>query len=219
MALIAVATLAGLAVLLLGVAQLVLPPLAQDRLRGELSAHGRVRSVRVSAFPALKLLFDRADSVSITMSELHTAVSRSGDLLARAHETARLDVLIDTASIGPLALHDVRLSARGDRLHGEASVSQAALQSALPPGLGVQPIASGDGRLLLRGSIGLFGIGVSADALLSAMDGKLVIEPVGVPFGGLARLTVYSDPRVAISGVGASDAPGGFVFSADGRLR
>ena len=216
---IALPALAGLALVLLVAAQLILPSVAASRLRDELSAHGTVQSVKVRAFPALKLLWGEADSVSIRMGELHTAVVQSGDLLAKANETGNLEVLIGTASVGPLALHDLRLHAHGGELQGQASVTEAELNAALPPGLGVQPIASGDGRLLLRGSASLFGFGVSADSLLSAQDGKLVIEPAGLPLGGLARLTVYADPRIAITGVGVSPSPGRFTFTADGRLR
>lgn len=219
MALIAVASLAGVALLLLVAAQLILPSLAANRLRDELSVHGRVESVSVSAFPAVKLLWGEADSVRIRMSVLHTAVTQSGDLLARGHETGELDVRIAAATVGPLALHDVRLTSSDGRLHGQASASDAELAAALPRGLTLQPIASGSGELLLRGSASLFGIGLSANALLSAQDGRLVIQPVGIPFGGLAQVTVFDDPRVAITGVGASAYAGGFTFTADGRLR
>jgi hypothetical protein len=217
-ALIVTAAIAGLVIVLLGVAQLVLPSIAADRLRDELSAHGSVQSVTVRAFPAVKLLAGRADSVTIRMKALRSAVRQSGDLLARADHTDRLEVTIATASIGPLALHDVRVLARDGKLDARAAVSAAALRAALPPGLDVAPIASGDGRLLLRGSASLFGIGLSAEALLSTVDGTIVVEPVGLPFGSLARFTVYADNRIAITSLGASAYPGGYNFTAAGKL-
>jgi hypothetical protein len=213
------AALVGLILVLLVVAQLVLPSLAARRLRDELSAHGRVTSVSVHAFPAVKLLWNRADSVTIKMSELHSDVRLSGDLLARAHETGKLDVRIAAATVGPLAAHDVHVVAHDGRLDARSSVSEAELRAALPPGLDVQPVASGGGQLLLRGSASLFGIGISADALLSAQAGNLVIQPVGLPLASLARLTVFADPRIAVEGVGASAYPGGFTFTVSGRLR
>lgn len=219
MALTVAAALAALVVVLLVAAQLLLPSIAAQRLRDELSAHGRVTSVSVHAFPAVKLLWNRADSVTITMSELHSDVRQSGDLLARAHDTGRLDVRVAAATIGPLISHDVHLVAHDGRLDARASVDDAALRTALPPGLDVQPVASGGGQLLLRGSASLFGIGISADALLSAQQGDLVIQPVGLPFGGLARLTLFADPRVAVQGVGANAYTGGFTFTVDALLR
>jgi hypothetical protein len=219
MIVIAAGVLAGVVLVLLVVAQLVLPQVAADRLRHELSAHGRVTSVHVSAFPAIKLLWDRADSVTVRMSSLSSDVRLSGDLLSRAHETGRLDVRIGTARVGPLEGHDVRVLARGDVVHARASVSDGELAGALPLGLELAPVASGGGQLLLRGSASLFGIGFSADALLSASDGSLVIQPVGLPLASLARLTVFADPRIDVEGVGASAYDGGYTFTVDARLR
>ena len=218
-ALTVAAAVAGLIVVVLVVAQLALPSVAARRLRDELSAHGHVTSVSVSAFPAVKLLWNRADSVTIRMSELHSDVPLSGDLLSRSHDTGKLDVQIATATVGPLAAHDVHVVERNGHLDTHASVSDAELRAALPPGLDVQPVASGGGQLLLRGSASLFGFGISADALLSAQDGNLVIQPVGLPLASLARLTVFADPRIAVEGVGASAYPGGFTFTVSARLR
>ena len=217
-ALAVVAALVGLILVLLVVAQLVLPSVAANRLRDELSAHGHVTSVSVHAFPAVRLLWHSADSVTITMSELHSDVRQSGDLLARAHETGKLDVRIAAATVGPLAAHDVRVTAHDGRVDARASVSEAELRAALPPGLDVQPVASGGGQLLLRGSASLFGVGISAEALLSAQAGNLVIQPVGLPLASLARLTVFADPRLAVDGVGANAYPGGFTFNVSARL-
>lgn len=48
------------AVVVLGVAQLVLPGIAAQRIRSQLDRYGHVRSVSVSAFPAIELLWHRA---------------------------------------------------------------------------------------------------------------------------------------------------------------
>ena len=83
----------------------------------------------------------------------------------------------------------------------------------MPPGLDVQPVASGGGRLLLRARAGFLGVGVTVDALLGARNGALVVEPE-VPFGALATLTVFADPRVSMQGVGAAPAADGYTFTA-----
>src|SRR5207248_45620 len=57
---IAIATV-GVIVLLLVVAQLVLPGIAEQRLRDRLSRNGTVIQVHVSAFPAIELLWHHAD--------------------------------------------------------------------------------------------------------------------------------------------------------------
>jgi hypothetical protein len=69
---------------------------------------------------------------------------------------------------------------------------------------------------VLRGSVTLFGATVTANAVLLAQDGKLRIAP-DVPFGGLAALTVFSDPHIHVDGVGAQATPSGFLVTAHGR--
>jgi hypothetical protein len=40
-----------------------------------------------------------------------------------------------------------------------------------------------------------------------------------VPFGGLATVTVFSDPRIKVQGVSAAPAPGGFQVRGTAVLR
>ena len=87
--------------------------------------------------------------------------------------------------------------------------AEADLRAALPILTSVTPVASSDGRLTLRGTATLFGLSATVDATVSAQDGKLVVVP-DVPFGGLATITVFSDPRIQVQGVSASPVPGGF---------
>jgi hypothetical protein len=204
---------------LLVLAQLVLPPIAERRVRDSLAKRGHVASVQISAFPALKLLFGHADSVTVRMQDLQANVGESGDLLARAKATGKLDVHIDRVTLGPLALSDVALRKRGSELTASAATTQAQLRASLPPGLDVQPIASGNGELLLRASASLFGVGLAANAALEARDGRLIVQPVGIPFGSLVTLTVFADQRIEVQGVGASPASGGYVLNAQAKLR
>ncbi len=73
----------------------------------------------------------------------------------------------------------------------------------------VVPVASASGQLVLQGTAGLFGVSATVQAVVRADQGKLVASP-NVPFGGFATLTLFSDPHVAVQGVGASAVPGGF---------
>jgi hypothetical protein len=208
----------GVLVALLVVAQLVLPSIAADQIRSTLAQRGHVRSVSVSAFPAIKLLWNRADTVKVRMSDLLASVTQSSDLLSRARDTDRLDARIDSVRLGPLTMHNVTVSKRGSRLTASATAAQADLTAALPPGFSVQPVASGNGELVLRASASLFGVGLAANAALEARDGRLVIQPL-LPLGGLVSLTVFADPHVTVLGVGATSAPDGYVFSAQATLR
>jgi len=208
-----------LALVALAMAQLLLPGIAENRIRDRLAHDGRVESVRVSAFPAVKLLWGKADRVTVRMASLRANVGRLGDLLGRTADAGRVDGTARELDVLTLRLRDARLRKRGGRLDGEATVSDADLRAALPSGFAVRPIASGSGQLVLRGSATLFGTTISANAVLLAQGGTLKVAP-DVPFGGFAALNVFSDPHVHVDGVGATaGSGGGFVLTARGRLR
>jgi hypothetical protein len=202
----------------LAVAQLVLPGLAAQRLRDQLAPDGSVQRVTVRAFPAIKLLWGRADSVTVRFSELVVTRARTGDLLARATATGKLLVSIDALTDGPLRLRAVTVRKRGDELDGRAELAGADLRAALPTGFAVQPVASTGGKLLLRAQANLLGVGFAVDALLGARNGALVIEPVGVPFASLASFTVFSDSHLSVQSVAAIPGHDGFTVTASGLL-
>jgi hypothetical protein len=211
---------AGAIVVLLGVAQIVLPKLAASRISSRVQKYGTVQSVHVSAWPALKLLWGDADSATVRASDLRLSPGESAKLLSEASGVHDLDLTATSASEGPLSVSDVRLRKRGDALHAQALASTAGVQAALPAGFGVQLLSSREGHVEVRASGGLFGVGASVDAVAEASEGKLVVHPRGLLLEGL-QLTLFSDPRVYVEGVGAqaSGAGGGYVLSIDAQLR
>jgi hypothetical protein len=82
----------------------------------------------------------------------------------------------------------------------------------------VVPVASGSGQLVLQGTASLFGATATVQAVVRAQNGKLVVLP-NVPFGGLATVTVFSNPHVAVQSVAASPVAGGFSVRATARVR
>ena len=199
---------------LLVAAQLVLPGIAAQRLRDQLSRSGRVLEVRVDAFPAIELLWHQADRVVVRMARYHSTTGHLGSALAQASDTGSLDASARELQTGLLTLTNATLTKRGNELVGSASVSEADLRSAVPFVQGVTPVASGDGKLVLRGTA----FGVTADATLMAVAGKLVVQP-NVPILNFFTVTVFSNPHLAVQAVAARAIPGGFVFSGRGRLR
>lgn len=197
--------------------QLFLPSMAERRLRDELADTGTVERVEVHAFPALKILFHRADRVVVRMGEATAQLGRFAELLASADATGELDATATSMKVGPLLVRDLRLRKDGDRIDGESVVTSADLAAALPANVGLRPVASEDGSLVLEASAGFFGAEVALRARLSAVDGELVISADG-PLGGLASLTVFSDPRVQVTSVGATQRPDGYTFTAAARL-
>ena len=82
----------------------------------------------------------------------------------------------------------------------------------------VEPIASGDGQLMLRGTASFLGLSATVDAIVAAQNGALVVAP-DVPFGGIATLTLFNDPHVQVQSVSAATVPGGFRVSAAAGVR
>jgi hypothetical protein len=72
--------------------------------------------------------------------------------------------------------------------------------------------------LTLRGTATVFGLTATADATVRPQNGALIVTP-DLPFGGLATITLFSNPHIAVESVAASPLPGGFALTAHGRLR
>jgi hypothetical protein len=215
---LAAMAVAGVVVLVLVVAQLVLPGIASQRLRDRLSRSDRVLEVHVSAFPAIQLLWHHADSVVVRMATYRASPARLPGTLDQAGDVGSLRASAQTFQDGLLTLHDASLVKQGNRLIGRAVVAEADLRAAVPFLSSLTPIASAGGRLTLRGTATFLGLSATVDATVSAQNGKLVVAP-DVPFGGLATVTVFSDPRIRVQGVSASPAPGGFAVRGTAVLR
>jgi hypothetical protein len=214
---IAILLAIGVVLVLLVVAQLVLPGIATQNLRDRLARSGTVLHVEVDAFPAIKLLWHHADKVVVRMGQYRSTSSHLGSTLSQAADVGTLDASAQVVRAGLLTLRDASLSKRGQELIGRARVNEADLRAAVPFLDAVTPVASGNGRLTLRGTATLLGVTGSVDATVGAQNGRLVVSP-NVPFGGLATVTVFSNPHVVVQGVGAAAAAGGFSVTATGRL-
>lgn len=200
------------------VGQLVLPGIAAQRLRDRLARSGQVISVHVSAFPAIELLWHHADSVSIRLGRYRSTPGHLGSLLDQAGDVGTLTASATELDTGLLTLHDATLHKQGDELTGTALVTEANIRAALPVLQSVTPVASGDGRLTVRGTASLFGVSASVDATVGAQNGALVVTP-DVPLGGLATITVFSNPHLEVQTIGATATPSGFEVRGTARLR
>ena len=206
--------LAAVVVVALIVAQLVLPGIAAEHIRDQLSKSGRVLSVKVSAFPAIELLWHQADSVTVRLGRYHSNPGHLGNELAQSGDAGSLHASAQELDTGLITLRDARLSKQGNELTGSATITEADLRSAVPFVQNVAPVASGNGQLTLRGSA----LGITADATLRAVNGKLVVSP-DVPLLSIVTVTVFSNPRLFVQGVSARTVPGGFALSGRARLR
>lgn len=207
----------GVAVAVLAVAtQLVLPGLAARRISGELQRYGPRPDVEVAAFPAVKLLFGRADRVTVRAS---MARLDQGPLLDEITDTGRadtLDVRIAELRIGTLALQDVVLGKDGRRATGAATVTPRMLQGALRQFVDLKVVdgAAGDG-IVLEGTVTVLGRGVRGRARVTPDDGRLVVGLDGLPFG---TITVVDDKRLRVTAVGATQVGDSYRLSIGGTL-
>jgi LmeA-like phospholipid-binding len=214
---IAALSVLGVLVLVLILAQLLLPGIAAQQLRDRLKKNGTVLQVSVSAFPAIELLWHQAGKVVIRMGDYTSSSGHLGSMLDQAGDVGSLDASATKLTAGLLTLRDAHLSKRGDELLGTARITEADLKASVPFLDSVTPVASGSGRLVLRGTATVLGVTATIDATVAAVNGALIVQP-DVPLGALATVTVFSDPHVAVQSVSAAPTSTGFSVSAEARL-
>ena len=229
--------LALLAAIAIGVGQLALPAIATRHLGGKLAAHGDVKLVQISAFPAIELLWGDADSVLVRMGSYSVAPTsgaagaagggapattptrRIGTFLASTAATGRLDASAGTVRAGRLVIEDASLTKRGDRLSASGLITEQALRAALPPAFTLAPVSAANSQLVFRGGVRILGQELSVQARLRARGGALVVQPnvLGV-FPSFLSLTVFRDPRVDVLTVTARRTGGGWRVGATATL-
>ncbi len=215
---IAALATAGVVILLLVVAQLVLPGIAAQRIRDQLSKSGKVLEVTVSAFPAIELLWHQADKVVVRMANYRSGSGKLGSLLDQSADVGTLDASAAELTTGLLTVRNATLHKRGNVLIGSAGVNESDLRSAVPFLQSVTPVASSNGQLTLKGTATLLGVTATVPATVAAQNGALLVQP-DVPFGGLATITIFKDPHVEVQSLSATPTASGFSVSARGRLR
>lgn len=215
---IAALATAGVVILLLVLAQLVLPGIAAQRIRDQLSKSGQVLQVTVSAFPAVELLWHQADKVVVRMANYRSGSGQLGSLLDQSADVGTLDASAAELTTGLLTVRNATLHKRGDVLTGSAGVAENDLRTAVPFLQSVTPVASSNGQLTLQGTATILGVTATVPATVAARNGALLVQP-DVPFGGLATITIFQDAHVEVQSLSAARTAAGFSVSARGRLR
>ncbi len=208
---------AGTVVVLLGLAQLLLPRLAAQRVRSELARYGTVRSVSVSAFPAVELLWGHAQSATVSAGDIDMSPAEANRLMGRARGVQRLDLYATGMQMGSLELGDVDLRKRADAIYIDGLLSEADLRAMLPGSTGFELLASKAGGATMRVKGNLFGMTTALNVQLSAVEGKLVAQPQSSMFAGLIKVTLLSVPSIDVQSIAVADAP--FTESADSAYR
>jgi hypothetical protein len=193
---------AGVLALVLVLAQVFLPGIAASRVRARVGKYGTVRSVSVKAWPAVELVWGKAESVKVTAGSLQISPGQTVKLLEEAKGVQSMSLTAESVKLGPLRLHEASFEKRGDAMRGQAWISRADARAALGNGVEVQLLSSSDGQVEVSASGGLFGVKASVDAVARAQEGKLVVHPQGFLLEGL-KLTLFANPHVHVEGVGA----------------
>lgn len=220
----ALLAVAGILVVALLAAQLLLPGVAEDRLGSDLERQGADVTVSVSAFPAVKLLLGRADDVTVEVANLRPDESGDdgdslADLIAQTSRTKRLDVHVNVLEDRLLRMQDVRLTKDGDALTAVVALRKADVDAALPAELRLTDRTVPNG-LAVAGSTDVFGAQIEAEADIYADDdGSLVLEPSDDLLGGLVSVPIFEDDRVAVDAISARTSGDGYVVTARGHLR
>jgi hypothetical protein len=195
--------------LVLVLAQAFLPSLAAKRVSERVRRYGTVKSVSVSALPAIELLWGKADSVNISAGALSVHASEVASLLWEAHTVGDMTFIADNATLtgisslaNGLTVSDLRMDKRGSAISASATLTQQQLDEALPSGFRIEPIASGRGEVQVRASGGFFGVQASITVLVKPLEGQLVAEPQGFPLASLATVTLFSDTHLKVESVG-----------------
>jgi hypothetical protein len=212
--------------LLLAVAQLVLPRIATRILREKVARYGEVRSASVSALPAVQLLWGSADSASLTAGRLSIAPHELVNLLKQAKMVQELTVSASSVELldpgfgaGAVQLRRAVLEKHGDELVISALLDDAALDDALPNGMHAKVLRAEADGVLVRGGGQLFGFGATLEGRVEASKGKLLLIPTAPSFARHARITLFSDRRLAVRSVSAKAKGQDWLIELRARLR
>lgn len=189
-------------VVVLVLAQVLLPGIAARMVRRKIEKYGTVQSVKVKAWPAVKLVWGEADEVQVKAGRLKLSERQTVALLKEAKSVDKMDTTAESVEVGSLRLTSTSLRKHGSALRAEGQVGEADVRRALPEGIEVALVKSEKGMVEVRATGGLFGVSASVDAVASAEDGKLVARPTAPLLGGL-KLTVFEDQSVYVEGVQA----------------
>src|SRR3954471_22962368 len=96
------AIVAAVLLALLVLAQLLLPRIAASRISSRVGRYGQVEHVSVSAFPAVKLLWGDADSVTVSAGALSLSPAQAAALLREGRGAAKIDIDAQAVRVGTL---------------------------------------------------------------------------------------------------------------------
>ncbi len=213
-----VAALLAAVVVVLVVAQLVLPPIATSVVRTRLGKSAKITSIKLSAFPAIKLLWGSVDQLDLVLRSYNLEPDELSGKIKQSGEASTLNASIGTLNVGALSLHSVTLHKQNGKLDLTGRLQTEDLRRALPIIQSLTPVAGIGGELTLRGTVAAFGASAKITATVAARDGKVVVAPQGL-LGAFATVTVFADPHVFVQSISGRAVPGGLQIAVQAEYR
>ena len=181
---------------ILGISQLVIPPIMEHSISDRLTAAGGSADVSLSAFPAARLLFGDGSRITVTGNGLDlTSESGSGEVFSNLDGYDDVAISIDDFRAGPLQLSSFELTRDGSEApyhlvaRGRTTPTDLASFGASQFGLPGGPLLSYFGNQIL----GRHSIPVGLNMDLESEGGRVVVTSgsgtiAGIPTGPLAEL-------------------------------
>lgn len=183
-------------VALVGISQLVIPPITESRISDRLTAGGGSADVSLSAFPAARLLFGEGDRMTVTGTGLDlTTESSSGTVFSNLDGYDDVTVNLDDFRAGPFRMSSFELSRSGPEApyhlaaRGRTTPGDLASFGASSLGLPGGPLLGYLGDQVLSQD----SIPIQLDMQLESDGGRVVVTSgggtvAGIPTGPLAEL-------------------------------
>ena len=181
-------------VVVLAASQLFVPEIAERQTEDRLEAGGGTASVSLSAFPALRLLFDDGSRFQARASGLDLDLNQRVNVLDRLDGFSEVDVLIDDLVAGPLEISRFQLTRDGSDPYRLVSSGQASPAALVDVGADALGLPGGDLFGGLAGqALGNAPVPIALDMeLVSSDDGIEVTSGggtvAGIPTGAVGEL-------------------------------
>ena len=181
---------AGVLVLVALVGQLTLPPFLEGRVESRLEREGGTADVKLSALPAVQLLFSDGKSLEVEGRDLELPGEPEGGELDRIDGFDEVRIALDDTRAGPLAIDQFRLT----REDGERDYDLRLVATARPRELG-RVLGGALGELGAGVLLGQADVPVGLTATVRSEDGRARAIGVqgavaGIPAGPLAELAL-----------------------------
>lgn len=196
-------TALGVLAVLLVVAQLALPAVAERRAEDRLTRDGGTADVSVGAFPAVRLLFGDGDSLEATGRGLRLEPGTTRDVLGRLDGFGEVDVRLEDVRAGPLDARSFVLTRRKGQRDYDSDITGTASPREVARLLGTQTGGALGGLLgdLAGGALGGDApLPVQVRCRVQSRNGEPNVYDVqgtvaGVPAGPLAEVVVRAVVR------------------------